>query len=157
MDFFSTLLWAIILYYFYYLYNFNRPEEKIKRHERTIEFFLNSIKDRREDDSGYAKILLMDEFYLRLKEKNKHDKEELLKIVSDWCNYLFNKNMIPGQTFLWLESQDEEERGLIEKEIKEHIFISEEIENRFAYLLGQEYINRLNKLREQENNKKGWE
>jgi len=136
-------------------FSLGTAEMKIKKYEKLAETFLDSLE--RDGEFMYGKkdldkeILLMKDWYARLKEKYKHDKEKLVKIAEDWKDYIFHQSQFSSGNYLWLESglKDDggkEQRGM-EQEIKENLFAIQEIENRFAHLLGEECEKQLKILR----------
>ena len=141
----------VIIYYFYKSAKQNNPQRIIEDYENTAKAFLGSIKSK--DKSIYGRedfeenILKMREWYVRLKEKYKHDNAKLIEIARDWKDYTYNQSSKSTNVYLWMEEEDEESAKELDQETKDNIFVIQEIENRFASMLGEDYQKELKDLR----------
>ncbi|MBX4198403.1 hypothetical protein KW782_03660 [Candidatus Parcubacteria bacterium] len=145
MSLLSIIAVLVIIGFLLKWYKSNRPEGIIQKYEENAELFISGLKTIGKIAYGKEEldeeVLQMKDWYIRLKEKYKHDNEKLVMVAQDWMDYIFNKDQYSTGFYLMLENNDEDRDR--RDELKENIFKSEEIENRFAHLLGQEYEDQL--------------
>ena len=145
------ILIGIGIYILYQYFAVNSPEKIIQENEDLATTLLSSEKAIGKSIYGREEldehILLMRDWYARLKEKYKHDKTKLMQLAKDWKDYAYYFTSKSTSVYLWIEEDDKENADEMEQEIKEKIFAIEEIENRFAHLLGDEYKKKLDELR----------
>lgn len=156
MSFWFFIVIVIVSWWIYVWYNDNRPEKKIESFEKLSDMFWNSLETNARvmygQDEVDKEILLMKDWYVRLREKYKHNTEQLIKIAEDWKDYTYNQSHSQSNKYLWFEAEVNSE-DYRQDEIRESTFKIEELENRFAHLLGMEYEKQLKDLREQKERK----
>ena len=136
----SDLLFTYAVKLFY----FTTPAKKIEKFEEYAEDLLKS--ERMYATTHYAlgesdkkNISRMKGWYVRLKEKHKHNQPELVRLAEDWKDYICNVTINNSSKHLWLESGEEDDYN----DIRESGLKAEEIENRFADSLGLSYREKL--------------
>ena len=123
------------------------PQESrfdISDHRRLTDRYLEAIRNNRTlllGTEDYEPVfVLMNNWYIRLSEIYRHDEDTLKGVITDWLHYLDNTNRAMAAHCAWLENYDRDEeydRKHSAEQEKLHIEC-EEIENRFAGLLGRE-------------------
>lgn len=91
---------------------------------------------------------MMNDWYIRLNERNKDNTDALLKNSKDWLNYCNLKITAIEINSQWIDSDDAKETENLDKRLKECLLRLEEIENRFSLMLGREYVTLLHSLRQ---------
>ena len=122
------------------------PERQfnVSNHQRQTERYLTNIRENRrlmlgEEDYDFV-FKLMQSWYIRLREIHRHDETKQREIISDWLQYLdhTNKAMVTHDAWsrtLQRDSEDDRKHWADQERFSLEL---EEIENRFARLLGKE-------------------
>ena len=136
----------LLVTYVVKVFFFTTPAKKIEKFEEFAEDLLISERMRYELDESYAfnesdkkNISRLKGWYIRLKEKHKHNQPELVRLAEDWKDYIYNVTTNNSSKHLWLESGEEDDYN----DIRESGLKAEEIENRFADSLGRSYREKL--------------
>ena len=112
------------------------PAKKIEKYEEFAETMISSYRTMNrvayEIENDPPEFLRMKNWYVRLKEKFKHDIQKLLQLAEDWKDYAYNLSSKNTNHYLYLENG---ENNRVEKAREAHLKI-EEIENRFSEMLG---------------------
>lgn len=142
---------GVVIYWIYHERVVNSPSNQISRLETVANSFLESMQRNGKHMYGETElddnITRMKNWYIRLKEKNKHDIEKSLQLAIDWKDYTLLQNGHSTDVFLMLEHDDPEISKEIEEEIKENVYRMHEIENRFARQVGEDAIKELEDYR----------
>ena len=85
-------------------------------------------------DEEVERATWLKDWYLRLKEKYKYDRKQLLQITQDWRDYVDCQTTTLEVAFGGMGGGDAD--GILENMIAESSASTYEIENRFASLLG---------------------
>jgi len=148
MSFIYIIIVGIVLWFVIRLLTSISPTKKIEKYEEFADLMFNSYRTtnkvsygREEDD---PEVVYMHNWYVRLKEKYKHDQTKLVQIAEDWKDYAFNLSKKNTSFYLSLEN-DEDERHT--NNARESSLRVEEIENRFATDLGKEFMEELHTIR----------
>jgi hypothetical protein len=116
------------------------PERRIERAEELAEMFLHSFLVTQKVSFGQEQeppeVVRMKDWYIRLKEKHKHDPAKLVQLAQDWQDFTYNLSQKSSSAYLWLETEDEEHAKELHQKGREMFLRIEEIENRFADMLG---------------------
>lgn len=127
------------------------PENRIEKLEEISETMLGIYRTmnkvsygQNEDD---PEVLRMKDWYIRLKEKYKHEMPRLLQIAEDWKDYTYSIQSKNTNHYLSLEAEDKEEGNERSDKAREAYLRTEEIENRFADLLGSQFREELEAAR----------
>ena len=119
------------------------PEKRIEKLEEFAESMLSSYRTTNKvsygQDSDDPEVLRMKDWYTRLKEKYKHDKVHLLQLAEDWKDYTYNLSSKNINNYLSLETQDNEDSNENSSKARDSYLRIEEIENRFADMLGSQF------------------
>lgn len=157
MGFLTVIVILTVGWLIYEWYRKNRPEPPETRIETYEKRAVSSLKSLKSDykvvyglDELDERVLAMKDWCTRLKERYKHDKEKLVQIAEDWDHYLEYQSSLASNIFQRGEVEDREGREFFKAEIREDKFKIEEIENRFAHLLGKDYEKKLEQLRKKE-------
>ena len=160
MGFFWTIVIILggtwLIWGFYKEFGPEPVEKRIKRYEEDADMFFSSLQVDYKVVYGLdeldERVLAMKGWYIRLREKYKHKEEKTLQTSEDWAHYLENQNSLASNIFQRGEADDDREaQKLFDEDIRENQFKIEEIENRFAYLLGEGYEKKLENIRAKEN------
>lgn len=123
-----------------------KDEIDISRHRQTSERYLKAILENRRlmlRKDGYDPVfILVQNWYVRLGEIYRHDESKQREIISDWLRYLDHTSRAMVSHHAWLESlekTEEDDRKHLAEQEKLHLEL-EEIENRFASLMGKEDV-----------------
>ena len=95
-------------------------------------------------------VLKMKDWYVRLKEKYKHSPAQLGQLSEDWANYASNLETQERIThYMFFHNTYDSDDQINEKynQGKEVFLKNQEIENRFAEMLGSDYKKQLEKER----------
>lgn len=153
MGIFYTIVAILAGWYVLKLIVQESPAKRIEKLEEFAETMISSNRTVRKvaygEESDPTELRRMKDWYIRLKEKYKHDVTKQVQLAEDWMNYAYNVSSKSTNFYLSLDAQEEdadsEERE--EKAREAHLKI-EEIENRFASLLGSGYEEELKLDRE---------
>ena len=119
------------------------PSKTIEKYEEFGETMLNSYRMTNKVSYGQETdppdVVRMQDWYIRLKEKFKHDKAKLLQLAEDWKDYAYNLSSKNINFYLYLESENNEDGKERDKKAREARLKIEEIENRFAEMLDPQY------------------
>ena len=158
MEILSFVVLAAVAIILFFWFLGSRPQSKISHYEGKADFFLSTYRSTSvamfDDDQLPEEVRLMQDFYIRLKEQNRHTPQETAKCAEDWMWYIVNKSSVDTNFYLHIDddgsTSTEEERQNRVEEMKEKSAIAEEIENRFARLLGGAAEKKLAELREKQ-------
>lgn len=133
----------------------NNQEYDVSRHEELSEMFLGTIKTNMKVMYGQHEydpnLVSMQNWYLRLFEVYRHDKNRQSEIIEDWLRYLHNTSRLMSGNYLWMErehaTKEEDEEHFAEQ--KKLGWEAHEIENRFAKLVGAEEELEILRLKDQ--------
>ena len=140
MGIITTILAVGAIWYLFKIFSGGTPSSRIEKYEEFAEVMLGS--NRTTDKVAYGKegespeVLRMKDWYIRLKEKYKHDTQKLVQLAEDWKDYAYNLSRKGSSNYLWLESESESDGEDHYQEARESHLKLEEIENRFAEMLG---------------------
>lgn len=154
MGIITTILVVGAIWYLFKIFSEGTPSSRIEKYEEFAESMFRSYRVTNkvaygiEDDE--PEVLRMKDWYIRLKEKYKHDTNRLLQLAEDWSDYVYNLSRKGSQHYLWLESEDKEEGESHYQEARESYLKIEEIENRFAEMLGPKEREKLEAQRKKE-------
>ncbi len=151
MSFIYTILIIVAIWYIAKLVLDSTPAKKIEKYEEFADLMLNSYRTTAKVAYGLEEdepeVVRMKDWYIRLKEKHKHDQSKLVRLAEDWKDYAYNLSRQNSSHYLSLESEDDESSKEHQNEGREAYLRVEEIENRFANELGQSFRNELDSER----------
>lgn len=162
MSFIYTILVIIAIWYIAKLALDSTPAKKIEKYEEFADLMLGSYRTTAKVAYGLEEdepeVTRMKDWYIRLKEKYKHDQSRLVRLAEDWKDYAYNLSRQNSSHYLWLESEDDESSKEHQDKGREAYLRVEEIENRFANELGQSFRTELDseRKRKQEEVEKFW-
>lgn len=121
----------------------NAPEKRIEKLEEFAETMLSSYRTTNKvsygQDNDDPEVLRMRDWYTRLKEKYKHDKSRLAQLAEDWKDYTYSLSSKNINNYLSLEAEDTESSSDHSDKARGSYLRIEEIENRFAEMLGSQF------------------
>lgn len=117
-----------------------------ERQQRFEDFMVYSTVPTALYADARAMYFEMKNWFVRLDERSAHDKERQQQIRKDWLNYLYQLDHGASAHYLSLEFDDERRRGR-ESEAREAAIRVNEIEDRFASMIGPEAEERVKEIR----------
>ncbi len=143
MDIIYTILIIGAIWYVGKLLLQQAPTKRIEKYEEFAEVMFRSYQTTNKVSFGEEKdppeVSRMRDWYIRLKEKYKHDQTKLVQLAEDWKDYAFNLSSKNINHYLWLEDEDKESSDERYGKTREAHMKIEEIENRFANMLDPQY------------------
>ena len=139
MEIIYTILIIGAIWYVFKNISQQAPIKRIEKYEEFAETMLSSYKTTNKvsygEENDPPELLRMKDWYIRLKEKYKHDQQKLVQLAEDWKDYAYNLSSKNINNYLWLESKDVDNSKDNSDKAREAYLKIEEIENRFADML----------------------
>ena len=119
------------------------PAKRIEKLEEFAESMLSSYRTTNKVSYGQEnddpEVLRMKDWYTRLREKYKHEGTRLFQLAEDWKDYTYSLSSKNINNYLFLESEDTENSNAYSSKARDSYLRIEEIENRFAEMLGSQF------------------